>query len=166
MIVTSSVALLPLATGASSAAVAPQQSSLESLGSASGNEEHTSHLTAEVNLVEKNDAGDVLSVAWSIENNGESNIVLTWLHEGSYTYSGSFMSGVTASSPETDTRYHPFMDGAGECICSGNISSDFVRNLNPGEKFTYWSLYPVATEVETISVEIPGFDPIEDIPIS
>ena len=162
----STAIVLSLATKPEAAEITSKVTNLQVLGSTQGNQEETAQLIAEVNLAEMSADKDVLSVTWSIKNTGDTNVVLTWLHQGSYTYTGSFLSGVTASSPETKTKYHPLMDGVGECVCSGNISSDFTRNLSPEEKLTYWSLYPTQKEVETVTIEIPGFDPIEDIPIS
>ncbi|OLT24669.1 hypothetical protein BJF83_06545 [Nocardiopsis sp. CNR-923] len=89
-----------------------------------------------------------------------------WLRDRSYTYAGQNFAGVTATSPETGTRYHPVMDGEGACLCSGSTSNDLVQILNPGEQVAYWSLFSVPTDLDSVTVEIPNFDPIEDIPIS
>ncbi len=58
------------------------------------------------------------------------------------------------------------MDGKGYCLCSGEESNELIKVLDPGEKIAYWSLFSVPEDLEAITVEIPNFDPIEDIPIS
>ena len=58
------------------------------------------------------------------------------------------------------------MDATGACLCSGNLSFDFKEKIQPGEKVAYWSMYSVPEDVDAITLEIPGFEPIEDIPIS
>ena len=58
------------------------------------------------------------------------------------------------------------MDSATECLCSGNTSTEFLAIIDPGEKVAYWSMYSVPEDVDAITLEIPGFEPIEDIPIS
>ena len=149
-----------------SAVAIPTASDLESLGSASGDRPESSSLTAEVNAVEMDAQENILSVTWSVENNGTSDVVLSWLHEGSYTYEGSYFSGVTANSEEIGQRLHPLMDGSGACVCSGNHATDFNNVVYPNNKLTYWSIYPAPEGTDSITIEIPGFDPIEDIPIS
>lgn len=88
-----------------------------------------------------------------------------WPQGTSYMYNNSTSySGVTIINE--GTKYHPLMDSNGECLCSGNTSLEMKNSLNPGEKVAYWSMFSVPSDVDTITLEIPGFDPIEDIPIS
>ena len=75
-------------------------------------------------------------------------------------------SGVTITSNDREKRFHPIMDGDNNCLCSGNVSIDFKESIGPGEQVAYWSMYSVPEDVDTITLEIPGFEPIEDIPIS
>ena len=75
-------------------------------------------------------------------------------------------AGVTAFSPNEGTRFHPVMDSNAECLCSGDISLEFKAEIDPGEKIAYWSMFPIPDNIDTIDLEIPGFEPIEDIPIS
>ncbi|MFE3457673.1 hypothetical protein ACFXKD_09005 [Nocardiopsis aegyptia] len=158
---------LPVLTyaGPGAASITPNATDLESLGSASGTESHAD-LIANVHNAESNDAGNLLSVTWSIENPTTDPVVVTWLADRTYTYSGPYFSAVTALSSDGSTRFHPIMDGSGECICSGNTSSNFSERVEPGESMAYWSMYSVPNDVESVTVEIPGFEPIEDVPIS
>jgi hypothetical protein len=139
---------------------------LEILGSASGSSADSEGLTAEVNEANRDASGSLLSVTWSIENSGSSAEPLVWLRDRSYSYSGPNYAGVTARSNETGTRFHPIMDGSGNCLCSGPTSNDLSQQVSPDEKISYWSLFSVPADVETVTIEIPNFDPIEDIPIS
>lgn len=70
------------------------------------------------------------------------------------------------ADPDEGTRYHPIMDENGSCLCSGSISNDLVQNLGSGDEVAYWSLFSVPDDIDSVTVEIPNFDPIEDIPIS
>lgn len=153
-------------TSSASASITPDSKEIEALGASHGNDSESSSLIAEVNSAERNESGNLLSVTWSIENTGNDSSVLVWLTDLSYIYKGgAYFSGVTAISSES-IRYHPIMDGSGECLCAGNTSEDFRQRVSPGEKMTYWSMYSVPEDLESITIEIPGFDPIEDIPIS
>ncbi|WP_223830546.1 hypothetical protein [Nocardiopsis quinghaiensis] len=160
-------ALIPLTTSAGArATINPYQSDLESLGTAPGNAKESNPLTAEVHQAKRDSSGVLLSVAWSIENTGDDQVSMLWLRDRSYSYSGQNFAGVTAVSPDGVFRYHPIMDGNGTCLCSGSASNDLVQNLASGAKVTYWSMYSVPEDLESITIEIPNFEPIEDIPIS
>ncbi|WP_152436843.1 hypothetical protein [Nocardiopsis xinjiangensis] len=154
-------AFLPLASGSANADEDPNL-----LGSSEGDESETQGLIAEANRVERNERGNLVSIDWSIANETDSDVVLNWLHEqGTYTYSGNYYSGVTVVTPEAGTRYHPLMDQAGECVCAGKTSDRFYNQVAAGGKSAYWSLFSTPSDVETLTLEVPGFEPIEDIPI-
>jgi hypothetical protein len=160
-------ATLPFtATSSASALTLPKTENLDSLGSAESNDPQSENLSAESHAAERGDSSFV-SVTWSVENNGENSVIFDWPSGATYMYANSFAySGVTAFSPSEGTRFHPIMDSNGECLCSGNISLDFKAQIDPGEKVAYWSMYSIPDNVDTIDLEIPGFEPIKDIPIS
>jgi hypothetical protein len=164
--VTVTSTLFITSAGTGTAASAPQNSDLEVLGTANGTDELSRQLQAEVNEARRNELGNLLSVTWSIRNPGNERVVLSWFNQYSYTYSGPNFAGITAFSSETGTRFHPVMDSDKYCLCSGEYSVQLQETAMPGEAVSYWSMYSVPSDLETISVEIPGFDPIEDIPIS
>ncbi|MFD6095609.1 hypothetical protein ACFVWN_08635 [Nocardiopsis flavescens] len=139
---------------------------LETLGTSESNEARSSGLSAAVHEVTRDESGSFLFVTWSLENSSTDRKVLTWLSGSTYIYSGSSFSGVTITSPETEEKYHPIMDSQGMCLCSGNTSNKIQTGLDPEDQVTYWSTYSVSSEAESITVEIPGFEPIEDVPIS
>ena len=158
---------IPLTTSAgASATSAHPANDLEVLGTSPGNAEESSELVAEVHQAEKDDSGAFLSLTWGIKNNGDGQASMLWLRDRSYSYTGQNFAGVTLVNPDEGTRYHPIMDGNGTCLCSGSISNDLVQNLGSGDKVAYWSLFSVPDDIDSVTVEIPNFDPIEDIPIS
>lgn len=162
------VLVLPLSTASSVlAAPAPQTENLESLGTADSNDSISSGLSAEAHSAERNDSGNLLSVTWSIENIGSAPASIDWPNSKTYMYHNvNSYSGVTVTSSDESTRYHPLMDSEGECLCAGNITLDSKSNIAPGEKVAYWSMFSVPEDVTEINLEIPGFDDIKDIPIS
>lgn len=161
-----SITTLILAVGVSSASPLPRVEDLDTLGSAQGNSNESTNLTAEVHQVERSSEGNLVSVTWSIKNDGNERVVLAWLSDRTYTYSGPNFAGVTTLSEEFTTRYHPIMDSAGSCLCSGKTSNDFSQRVEPGEQVAYWSLFSIPDDVQRLTVEIPNFSPIEEIPIS
>ncbi|MGW5877881.1 hypothetical protein ACWFMI_15195 [Nocardiopsis terrae] len=161
-------AILPLTTASGVlASSAPKTENLESLGKAESNEEVSSNLSAEAHAAERNKSGNILSITWSIENTGDREVDVNWLQGASYMYSNlASYAGVTITSHSENKQYHPLMDNDGDCLCSGNTSLDVKNFLRPGEKVAYWSMYSVPEDIDSIDLEIPGFEPIEDIPIS
>lgn len=166
--ITALVLTLPLLTASSVlASPAPQTETLDSLGVADSSESISAGLSAEAHTVERNDSGNLLSVTWSIENSGDAPATFSWPSGTSYMYDDpSSFSGVTITSTDEGRRYHPLMDSEGDCLCSGNVSLDFKATIEPGEKVAYWSMYSVPLDVNEIDLEIPGFDAIENIPVS
>ncbi|MFE1167071.1 hypothetical protein [Nocardiopsis sp. NPDC058789] len=162
------VLTLPLTTASSVlASPAPLTESLDSHGTADSNEAISAGLSAEAHTVERNESGNLLSVTWSIENEGDAPTTFSWPSGTSYMYDDpSSFSGVTITSTDERRRFHPLMDSEGDCLCSGNVSLDFKATIDPGEKVAYWSMYSVPVDVDEIDLEIPGFDAIEGIPVS
>jgi hypothetical protein len=161
-------ASLPLSTSSGVLASAiPKVENLDSLGSSSSNDEISTGLSAEAHKAELSESGNILSITWSIKNTGSSGVDFNWPSGKSYMYSNpSHYSGVTITPADQGNRYHPVMNGESECLCSGDTSLDFKERIEPGEQVAYWSMFSVPSDVDTITLEIPGFDPIEDIPIS
>ncbi|MBE1459553.1 hypothetical protein H4W79_003767 [Nocardiopsis terrae] len=162
------IAILPFVTASGAlAAPAPKTENLDSLGNAESNEEISSDFLAEAHSAERSGAGNLISVTWSVENIGDRDAGFDWPQGNSYMYSNvTSYSGVTITSSTKSKRFHPLMDSDGDCLCSGNTSMDVKNILRPGEKVAYWSMYSVPEDVDSIDLEIPGFEPIEDIPIS
>ncbi|MDE3719894.1 hypothetical protein PWG71_00720 [Nocardiopsis sp. N85] len=152
--------------GVSHAGPHPKTENLNSLGSSSGNNQLSTGLNAEVHQAERSSEGNIVSITWSVKNSGSERVVLAWLSDRTYTYSGPNFAGVTALNQEHATRYHPIMDSTGACLCSGKTSNDFSQRVEPGDQVAYWSLFSIPDGVEELTIEIPNFEPIEDIPVS
>lgn len=161
-----SITIALLFATSASASTHPRTGNLDSLGSSSGIENESHGLIAEVHEAETDDSESFLSVTWSIENTRSSVAPLAWLRDGSYLYTGTNFAGVTIVDRESGIKYHPIMDGEGACLCSGEDSNEFSIALREGKKVAYWSLYSIPQGIESFDLELPKFDPIEDIPIS
>ncbi|WP_285731573.1 hypothetical protein [Nocardiopsis sp. ATB16-24] len=166
LLISATVILTLTTTGMSAASSSPKNSDLAILGSSNGTNDLSRQLVAEVNEAYRNQQGNLLSVTWGIYNTGDNHVVLSWLNQYSYVYSGPNFAGVTAFDPKEGKRFHPVMDGENYCLCSGEYSVQLQETAVPRSTVTYWSMYSVPEDLESITIEIPGFDPIEDIPIS
>lgn len=161
------LAILPALTSSGVlAASAPMTENLDSLGTAASNEGFSSGLSAEVHAAERDESQSFLSVTWSIRNEGSEDVYFDWPTGDSYLYLNIPYSGVTATSSDLSTRFHPVMDSTDACLCSGVSSLDFKERIGPGEQVAYWSMFSVPTDVNEIHLEIPGFDPVENVPIT
>jgi hypothetical protein len=59
-------------------------------------------------------------------------------------------------------KYFVVQDSHGDCLCSRQL-----KELSPGAQVALWAKFPpVPDEVQKITVEIPHFPPLEDLPIS
>ncbi|WP_155988897.1 hypothetical protein [Nocardiopsis sp. CNT312] len=143
----------------------PTKPGLTSLGEAHGNSEISSGMSAHIHSAERNGSGKLLSLTWSIENESGRADLITWIRSRHYTYTGPYYSGI-ALVDDNYRRFHPLRDSDGSCVCSGATSSNFKSYVRLNEQATYWSLYSIPEDIETVTVEITGFEPIEDIPIS
>lgn len=159
--------ILPLATSSGVlASVAPTTRDLPSLGAAESNEAVTNGIVAEAHVIQNNESGNLTSLTWSLENASDANATVSWATGASYMYESKFFSGVTLVSDDDGRRFHPVMYGNGGCLCSGTVSADFKNHLKPGEKVAYWSMFSVPESIDSVTVEIRGFEPIEDLPVS
>ncbi|GAA3725827.1 hypothetical protein [Salinactinospora qingdaonensis] len=58
------------------------------------------------------------------------------------------------------------MDTETHCLCSGDTKPpEFAAVVGPNEEVTYWSMYSIPEDVTEVTVEIPGFEPVEDVPV-
>jgi hypothetical protein len=59
-------------------------------------------------------------------------------------------------------KYFVVQDSHGDCLCSHEI-----KDLSPEVQVALWATFPpVPDEVQKITVEIPHFPPLEDVPIN
>ncbi|QVJ03348.1 hypothetical protein KGD82_20530 [Nocardiopsis eucommiae] len=101
-----------------------------------------------------------------MRNDGGEDVYFDWPTGDSYLYENIPYSGVTATSSDMTTRFHPIMDSSNSCLCSGVSSIDFKERIGPGEQVAYWSMFSVPRDVDTINLEVPGFEDIVDIPVT
>jgi hypothetical protein len=74
----------------------------------------------------------------------------------------SSLGGVTLVDIAGKKKYEVARDSARRCLCSGNLS-----RLDPGARLSLWAKFPAPPDdVQKISVLIPFFPPIEEVPIS
>ncbi|HLU98208.1 MAG TPA: hypothetical protein VKZ89_15330, partial [Thermobifida alba] len=91
------------------------------------------------------------------------------LQNRTYDYFGvTEGSGLVLIDETKGLRFHPYIDSDEDCVCAGADHAPNVFDLitEPGTQNTYWASYQLPPDVETVTVEIPGFLPVKDVPVS
>jgi hypothetical protein len=72
------------------------------------------------------------------------------------------MGGVQLIDPVGKKKYFVARDSEGKCVCSQKL-----KDVDPGGSVNVWAKFPAPPEgVDKISVIVPHFSPMDDVPIS
>jgi hypothetical protein len=140
------------------------QEELPVLASANAASDDLGDSTVDVNRVERG-AGGYTNISWTVNvRSGSFNLI--GMRNDLYLYGDHDMSGVTVLDEEGQTRYHPLVDTEDVCVCAGTFHpGDFVDMVEAEQSSTYWGSYLLPEDVATVTLEVPGFDPVTDIPV-
>ena len=100
------------------------------------------------------DAGETITLRFQLINDGDGKIK-------TYGVLGEFfgMSYVNLIDSANKKKYLVVKDTEGKCICS-ELQDDVVK----GSSFNLWAKFPAPpADVQTITVVIPGFAPVESV---
>jgi len=108
----------------------------------------------------KRTAGDTLTLKLAFVSTGQQDVPMDQFGTtGSNQWS---LAGITLVDIVGKKKYFPAGDSEGKCLCSMDIA-----RLKPQARANLWAKFPAPPpDVQTISILIPRFAPIEDIPIS
>ncbi|GAB3454343.1 hypothetical protein GCM10027570_34370 [Streptomonospora sediminis] len=106
------------------------------------------------------------SVTIKVTNDGSDNIHDKWFGHPVYIYREDVFSGVQIFNETSNSRHSPIMDEKSYCSCSGYAPrAPYMPFVWSGGSVDYWAMYSIPRDVQSVTVEIPGFDPIEDVPV-
>ena len=72
------------------------------------------------------------------------------------------VSGIHLVDPVNKKKYFVVTDAEKNCLCSKN-----VNDVAPGERVALWAKFPAPPpEVTKVTIEVPHFQPMDDVPIS
>ncbi len=72
------------------------------------------------------------------------------------------VSGVHLLDPVAKKKYFVVTDSEKNCLCSKE-----VQDVRAGERVSLWAKFPAPpTEVTKLTIEVPHFQPMDDVPIS
>lgn len=153
-------AVAPVAP-ASSAAPAPAAAAAPASGIASAEGEH-SGVTLVVQELKRTSGGTV-SLKFSI-NNASSATLDYGYNYGEHNRTSDFASvgGVVLIDEANKKKYFVVRDSEGQCVCSRDL-----KDQRAGETRNLWARFPAPPDdVQKVSVVIPHFSPMDDVPLS
>lgn len=110
----------------------------------------------------KRTAGGTLTLTLVFANTATKNL---WLEFGDKSIDFGNMAslgGVNLVDITGKKKYFVARDSERRCLCSSNVST-----LDPGARANMWAKFPAPPEdVQKITVMIPHFPPLEEVPIS
>ncbi|WP_156184937.1 hypothetical protein [Allosalinactinospora lopnorensis] len=142
------------------------ENELPVVGSADTSHSDWGDSTVNVNQVEVSEDGGYAIVAWTVNNDGGSNINLTDFWHATYLYQDNGTAGVVLVDDDNGIRYNAVRDSAERCLCSGVFTRAHTKAIvKSGQSATYWASYILREEAEEVTIEIPGFEPITDVAV-
>jgi hypothetical protein len=111
----------------------------------------------------KRGSGGTLMVRFSVVNNGSQDFDFGYaLGEPGAGQDYQTVAGVHLIDPVNKKKYFVVRDADGKCVCSRDL-----RAVKPGESRNLWAKIPAPPpEVQSATLIIPKFIPIDDAPIS
>lgn len=146
----------PGGSGTSSTAP-PPGSMADGIGSADGEQAGTRVVVTELKR-----SGDTVTLKFTIYNDSNAELDTGSRFNDSKNYKGfrnfSLVHLIDAASKK---KYFVAADSDGNCVCS-----EGVDDIKPKTQVNLWAKFPAPPDsVQKITVEIPHFNPIDDVPI-
>ncbi|GAB3475977.1 hypothetical protein [Nocardiopsis coralliicola] len=155
-------------SGIAPASAESDESGLPSIGQAgASNSGGFGESTVSVNDVTRSGQGNYATITWTISIHGDETYeTKSDARGGTYRYNDRSVFRTLVKDSETGKTFHPLQDSDGFCLCTGNFyPKSSMDEVNDGETATYWSSYRISDDVSEVSLHVPGFEPVEDIPI-
>jgi hypothetical protein len=123
----------------------------------------TPGLKAEIHEL-KRTGGDTLTLKFSIANGSAKALSFGYdfVEKGKDVPDFNTVGGVHLIDSAGKKKYFVVRDSEGFCSCSRDVDE-----IDPGSRSQLWAKFPAPPEdVQKISVVVPHFIPVEDVPIS
>lgn len=147
----------PTATTATTASAAPTSGAI-----ASADGELTG---AHIDVTElKRTSGGNVNLKFVISCNGPKELGMGNFLGDSSVAKDSYraVSGIHLVDPVNKKKYFVITDSEKNCLCSKDVG-----DLRPGDRVALWAKFPAPPpEVTKVTIEVPHFQPMDDVPIS
>lgn len=119
-----------------------------------------------INAVERG-AGGLLTVVFTVTNHGQADFDLQGKFRPSpYNYIGGGTEAVTIVDHTAKQRYYTLVNDGVTCECYRGTDSNNNGNVPAGGSQTVYDVYRPDTMPTTVDVEIPGYAPAKDVPVT
>jgi len=112
----------------------------------------------------KRGSGGTVSLKFVLTNNGDK-VFHTYGHVlGEKDVNSDYKSvgGIHLVDPVNKKKYFVVRDSEQKCMCSSDVA-----DIQPGSKVNLWAKFPAPPpEVTKVTIEVPHFQPMDDVPIS
>lgn len=111
----------------------------------------------------KRTSGDTVSLKFSITNASNESLDYGYnFGETNRTSDFASIGGAVLIDEANKKKYFVVRDSEGQCVCSRGL-----KDQDAGETRNLWARFPAPPEdVQKISVVIPHFSPMDDVPLS
>ncbi|PSK99962.1 hypothetical protein CLV63_10289 [Murinocardiopsis flavida] len=123
--------------------------------------------SVEVNTLKRPKDGRLVNLMYTIHNEDKEEFYPVSALSSSSVYDYGPIkskSGAVLDAGGT-TRYHTLTDEQFYCFCSNANGFATTDVLDPGTSGVLWASFLVPEDVERVTVRIPAFGPVEDVPI-
>lgn len=119
-----------------------------------------------INSLHRDGAGVVI-LTWTLKNNSAQSFLALTAFNSISKYSGQGVTDVTLLDADHKIRYHTLRDAqTNYCVCTVmGITGDHT-GIDPGNNATYYDAYTLPGDISRVTVEIPGFVAVKDVPIN
>lgn len=116
-----------------------------------------------IEVTELKRSGDVLMLKFRLINEGEKKLDFGYdFGDATLTSDHGSIGGVHIVDEKGKKKYLVMRDEAKTCLCSRSL-----KGVDPKQSANLWARFPAPPEgVEKVSVVIPHFLPLDDVPIS
>jgi hypothetical protein len=112
----------------------------------------------------KRTSGGTVNLKFTIANTSSEKLAM-YSNLGDHMVSSDHyrgVSGIHLIDPVNKKKYFVVTDSEKNCVCSKD-----APDIEPGGKLNLWAKFPAPPpEVTKVTIEIPHFAPIDDVPIS
>jgi len=146
------------ASDPAASAVPPDPSSIDGIGTGDGEQTGT-----KVVITELKKGGSTVTLKFTIYNNSNADLNTggRFKADGYKDNGGRSFSGLHLIDSVSKKKYFVVADSDGNCLCS-----EHVDDIKPKTQISLWAKFPAPPDnIQKITVEIPHFIPIDDVPI-
>lgn len=155
----------PIDTAPSTSTVAPTTASPSAGGGAGIARANGETPGITLNVTElKRGSGGTLTLRFNITNGSGGNLGFGYDFGDptQSTHDYGAVGGVHLIDPVGKKKYFTVRDSDNKCVCSRDISA-----MKPGESKNLWVKFPAPpADVQRVTVVVPHFEPMDDVPIS